>query len=264
VPNKEDVKWDYVNRFDLETAQHVDRYYIKENETTVAFNFDREPRFYGSLGFDRGIWYAQGNYDQEDPFWLKLRIGEFGGKAQAGWHSVTGYYAKKLIHYTNHNSNNSTYASVNYPWVMLRLGDLYLLHAEVLNELNGPSEQVYEYLDMIRERVGLEGVVSSWAKFSRMPGKPTTKDGLREIIHRERAIDMAFEGERFWDLRRWKTAPLELNKPITGFDVDQPLIEGFYRERVLFHQTFRLKDYFWPIHESDLLVNKNLVQSPGW
>src|SRR5699024_9821552 len=81
VPIDEDVTWDYVNRFDLETAQHEDRYYIKENETTVAFNFDREPRFYGSLGFDRGIWYAQGNYDQEDPFWLKLRIGEFGGKA---------------------------------------------------------------------------------------------------------------------------------------------------------------------------------------
>lgn len=147
---------------------------------------------------------------------------------------------------------------------MLRLGDLYLLYAEALNELNGPSEKVYEYLDLIRSKAGLKGVLESWSNFSNVPHKPTTQEGLREIIQRERAIDMAFEGERFWDLRRWKTAPLELNKPITGWDVDQELIEGFYRERILFNQTFRMKDYFWPIHENDLLVNKNLVQAPGW
>lgn len=264
VPIEEDFTWDFANKYDLQVAGFEDRYYIKENETTVKFNFNREPRFYGSLGFDRGIWYGQGNYDQDNAYWLRLRRGEFGGKAQAGWHSVTSYYAKKLVHFTNHNPNNSTYSSINYPWVMLRLGDLYLLYAEALNELNGPSEKVYEYLDLIRAKAGLKGVLESWSNFSNVPHKPTTQEGLREIIQRERAIDMAFEGERFWDLRRWKTAPLELNKPITGWDVDQELIEGFYRERILFNQTFRMKDYFWPIHENDLLVNKNLVQAPGW
>ena len=75
---------------------------------------------------------------------------------------------------------------------------------------------------------------------------------------------MMFEAQRFWDLRRWKTAPNELNKPITGWDVDQSEAVDYYRERVLFNQKFELKDYFWPIREHDLIVNKNLIQNVGW
>ena len=147
---------------------------------------------------------------------------------------------------------------------MLRLGDLYLLYAEALNEVNGPSPEVFQYLDLIRAKGGLPGVEESWSNFSRNPSKFTNKEGLREIIRRERSIEMALEGERFWDLRRWKDAPLELNKPITGWDVDQEKAEDYYREKIIFNQTFSLKDYFWPIREQDLIVNKNLVQNPGW
>ena len=147
---------------------------------------------------------------------------------------------------------------------MLRLGDLYLLYAEAMNEVNGPSPEVFQYLDLIRAKGGLPGVKESWSNFSRNPSKFSKKEGLREIIRRERSIEMAREGERFWDLRRWKDAPLELNKPITGWDVDQEKAEDYYREKVLFNQTFSLKDYFWPIREHDLIVNKNLVQNPGW
>lgn len=264
VPIEEDKSWNYNGRYDLRVATEQDRYYIKEGETTAAVNFDREPRFYGAIGFDRGIWFGQGNYDEENPYWLQLKVGEFGGKTQAGWHAVTGYYAKKLINVTNNNPTYSTYTAIAYPWTMLRLGDLYLLYAEALNELQGPTAKVYEYLDKIRERAGLEGVLNSWENHSRSPNKPTTKDGLREIIHRERTIEMAFEGERFWDLRRWKTAPEELNQAIKGWDVDQETMENFYRVRVIFEQTFGLKDYFWPLREQDLIVNKNLLQNPGW
>lgn len=264
VPIDEDLSWDYNNRYTLREATASDRYYIKEGQLTAVINFDREPRFYGSLGFDRGIWFGQGNYDEEDSYWLQLKRGEFGGKTQAGWHAVTGYYAKKLVNVTNNNTTNSSYSAIEYPWPLLRLGDLYLLYAEALNELDGPSDEVYEYLDKIRVRAGLEGVVASWKNHSRLPNKPTTKEGLREIIHRERTIEMAFEGERFWDLRRWKTAPNELNQSIRGWDVDQEITENFYRIRVLFEQTFGLRDYFWPLREQDLIVNKNLVQNPGW
>src|SRR5690606_78882 len=134
----------------------------------------------------------------------------------------------------NVNITTSTYSTTDYPWVMLRLGDLYLLYAEALNELNGPSKDVYNYLDLIRERASINGVVESWLTSSRNPNKPSTKEGLRAIIQRERAIEMVFEGERFWDIRRWKTAPDELNNNITGWDVNQETLEGFYRERILF------------------------------
>lgn len=264
VPIDEDLTWNYDDRYELKEAGFEDRFYIKRGERTVAFNFDREPRFYGSLGFDRGIWYGQGNFDHEEAYYLKLLVGEYGGKTQLSYHSVTGYYPKKLVHYTNSNSSYNTYQALNYPWVMLRLGDLYLLYAEALNELNGPTEEVFEYLDKIRLKAGLPTVVEAWQAYSKKPDKPQTKEGLREIIQRERAIEMAFEGERFYDLRRWKTASEELNQAITGWDVNQDNTEGFYRERVLFDQEFKMKDYFWPIRQQDLIVNKNLVQSPGW
>lgn len=264
VPIDEDVTWNYGARFDISTAQEEDRNYLKMGEKTANFHFDREPRFYGSLGFDRGIWYGQGRFDEDNSYWLELKVGEYGGKTQVGWHAVTGYYAKKLVNYTNSNPTPRSYSAIAYPWVMLRLGDLYLLHAEVSNEVHGPGPETLKYLDMIREKAGLKGVVESWEMYSKSPNKPNTKNGLREIIHRERTIDMAFEGQRFWDVRRWKTAPVELNQPITGWDVDQKSVNGFYRQRILFDQTFGLKDYFWPLREYDLIVNKNLVQNPGW
>jgi hypothetical protein len=263
VPIEEDNTWNYNNRFTLRTGTESEKHSIKAGYTTAEFNFDREPRFYGSLGFDGGIWYGNGNYDDENPYWLESKFGQFLGKEQGGWHAVPGYWAKKLVHFTNTATNRTTYISTDYPWVMLRLGDIYLLYAEALNEV-GRNEEAIEYVDKVRSKYGLPGVVEAWSAYSKNPNKPSTKEGLREIIRRERTVEFALEGERFWDLRRWKDAPVELNKSITGWDVDQARAEDYYRVKILFNQRFSLKDYFWPIQERDLVVNKNLVQNPGW
>ena len=118
---------------------------------------------------------------------------------------------------------------------------------------------------MIRERGGLEGVKESWANYSRNPNKPNTKEGLRAIIMQERGIELAFEGHRIWDLRRWKTAETLQNQPIRGWDYNSSDEQGYYRVRTLHNMTFNApRDYFWPIRESNLLTNPNLVQNPGW
>jgi hypothetical protein len=57
---------------------------------------------------------------------------------------------------------------------------------------------------------------------------------LRDIIHQERGIEMAFEGSRFWDLRRWKTAPQVLSQPIYGWDILQSSYEDYNRRVLLF------------------------------
>jgi hypothetical protein len=265
VPIDEDVQWSYANRFDLREGSEEERYQIKQGYVTARYNFDRETRFYSTLGFDGGIWFGQGNYNPEAPYWLELKLGQSGGKRGNLNHTVTGYYPKKYIYYTNVQSTTaSTYTSTNYPWPMLRLSDLYLLYAEALNEVQGPTEDIFIYLDMIRARAGLAGVKESWDNYSRTPNKYNSQQGLREIIQRERAIELALEGQRFWDLRRWKTALETYNGVISGWDMDQETPEDYYTEKVIFDQTFSLKDYFWPIRESDLIVNKNLVQSPGW
>jgi hypothetical protein len=265
VPIDEDLDWKYNNRYNLRVGAADTKYQIKEGYTTAEFNFDRESRFYSTLGFDGGIWYGQGNYDVTNLLWLETKSKQSGGKKGPAGHAITGYFAKKYIYYTNVASTTANlYTTTDYPWVMLRLSDLYLLYAEALNESKGPGDEVYSYLNLIRSRAGLPGVQESWSQHSRNPAKFTTKEGLRDIIHRERAIELALEGKRFWDLRRWKEATTAYNSNISGWDMDQETAKDYYREKVIFNQTFSLKDYFWPIRELDLIVNKNLVQSPGW
>jgi hypothetical protein len=165
-----------------------------------------------------------------------------------------------------YQSNNSSKIE-DYPFPTMRLADLYLLYAEALNEANGPSQDVYKYLNMIRTRAGLPSVQDSWTNFSSNPGAYQNKDGLRNIIRNERNIEMAFEGSRFWDLRRWKLAGQLLNGNISGYDrsgtVDHP--ELFYIPTTYYTMRFVVpRDYLWPIRESNLPVNENLVQNPGW
>ncbi|MNL35764.1 SusD family protein [compost metagenome] len=139
------------------------------------------------------------------------------------------------------------------------------MYAEALNEANGPSTEVYTYLDRIRERAGLAGIVESWSSFSTNPSKPNTKDGLREIIQRERMIELVFEGKRYWDLRRWKLAVNYFNQNITGWSVNQEVTSDYYRLRTLYAQTFVApRDYFWPIAQGELTVNPSLMQNLGW
>lgn len=264
VPIEEDRQYPYGERYKLKTSKAADKFKVKEGYTTATINFNRESRYYGSLGFDGGVWYGQGRFDDKDPYYLQIKKEQIGGKIDIGWHAVTGIYAKKYINISNTSVNHSTYTSINWPWVMLRLGDLYLMYAEALNELQGPNDEAFTYLDKIRAKAGLSGVKNSWTNFSKVPQKYSTKEGLRSIIHRERSIEMAFEGERFWDLRRWKEASTGFNTAITGWDVDQSSSENYYRKRILFNMAFNSRDYFWPLRESDLIVNKNLVQNPGW
>lgn len=263
LPIEEDKTWDYAHRFQLKTGDESSKYYIKSGYTTAAMNFDREPRYYASIGFDGGIWYGQGKYDDNDTWFVSAKKGEPSSNISNLTFNVTGIWPKKYVNYVNVIQENS-YSREPYPWPVMRLANLYLLYAEALNEVEGPSEKVYELLDMIRTRSGLPGVVEAWSTYSRNPDKPATKEGLREIIHRERTVELAFEGQRFWDLKRWKKAVDELNKPITGWDIEQQTPQGYYRERVLHQQTFATKDYLWPIAETELLANRNTVQNPGW
>ena len=87
---------------------------------------------------------------------------------------------------------------------------------------------------------------------------------MREIIRRERLNELAFEGKRFWDLRRWKLAEEYMNKPIRGFNVWSDTNEEFYQVQIIGNPIFEKKDYLWPIRQGNLTINSNLIQNPGW
>ncbi|MCA5005456.1 RagB/SusD family nutrient uptake outer membrane protein [Sphingobacterium bovistauri] len=269
VPINEDITYDYTNRFELKTATNADRFNIVPNRRTAVLNFNRENRFYGSVAFDGAKWFmsnAPGNTDEQSVLYVQGKNGQIGGKLRGDYYNVTGYWAKKLVNwrYVQIGTGTLKYTTEKYPRPEMRLADLYLLFAEACNETDRRDEAI-QYLNIVRERAGLFGVKESWTNYSNNPNKPNTKEGLRSIIMQERGIELAFEGHRIWDLRRWKTAETLQNQPIRGWDINGSTEGDYYRVRTIHNMTFNApRDYFWPIRESNLLTNPNLVQNPGW
>ncbi|MNL33371.1 SusD family protein [compost metagenome] len=138
------------------------------------------------------------------------------------------------------------------------------MYAEALNEVSGYSTDATHYINLVRERAGVPSVEEAWDQYSTQPGYYNDKANLRKIIHQERGIELAFEGQRFWDLRRWRESHKDLNQPVRGWDISQKSANSYYRPVLLFNQYFTMKEYLWPIELGEMQINKNLVQNPGW
>jgi hypothetical protein len=270
IPIEEDASWEGIDLYGLRKGDAAHRYYIEEGFETLNLHFDREARFYGAITFDGGTYYGNGRILRDDNMWVVyMKNGDPGGGISPDTRYLsTGYQCKKLVSYLSSVPDNSSGLIENwYPWPAIRLADLYLLYAEALNEVKGaPDQEVYEYIDRVRARTGLEGVRDSWQKYAKaeFKSKPTTKEGMREIIHRERMNELAFEGQRFWDLRRWKKAKTYMNGSIRGLNIAGRTTEDFYKVRTVFNLRFSDRDYLWPFRRQTLLMNDNLVQNPGW
>lgn len=266
VPMEEDLTYDYSNRYKLKTAGEKDKYYIEKGQQTAAMNFDREPRFYAFLGFDRGKWYGRGKLENDAETWhVEGKLKEYSAAYEPGNYSATGYWPKKVVSLKSGYESVSEYRVETYPFPELRYTDLLLYYAEALNEMKEtPDAAVYDPIDQVRKRAGLKGVLESWTKYSKYPGKPTTKAGMREIIHKERLIELAFENAHYWDVRRWKEAISSLNRPIKAWNVLSDNNADYYTIKVYFEQKFSQRDYLAPIPESELIKNPLLIQNPGW
>ncbi len=261
LPINEDLSFDYTNRFSVATIGFNQRFYAQTGDRTAKINLDREPRFYASIGFDRGINRSWGS------LWnLKMRAGEaYGRKANTNDYLITGYALKKIVHPDSEGSDYSKL--ISYPWPIIRLGELYLNYAEALNELNGPSQEIYDLLNAIRDRAGVPSIELAWSNpaIAKTLNKHTTKEGLRDIIRQERMIELAFEGNKYNDIRRWKLANLYFTTPVKGWTVDESKEVDYYTLRDVGIRSFKTpRDYFAPISFQEMSVNPNLVQNPGW
>jgi len=272
LPINNDTSWEGLDPMALRDGNEANSYYIEKGYTTVQLNFDREPRFYSTLGFDGGKWLGElTNYNDlkpEDLYFVDCRIGGHLAKTGSETGPVTGYFPKKLFPYRCIMTGNNSFTGYWFPWPMIRLTDLYLLYAECINEYEGPngahSQEMFDLVNAIRNRAGIPDVKTSWDQYSNRPGHYSTKEGMRDIIHKERLNELTFESQRFWDLRRWKEAPAEYQKGIWGFNVTGSTPEDYYVRTFIAEQNFGIKDYFWPIKTSFIEVNPNLVQNIGW
>ena len=203
-------------------------------------------------------------------------------------------------------ANNKYYVGSCYDrqapqWDVLRMSDLYLTYAEALLQADNDFTRAIEYVDKVRARVGLKGLVEC------NPDKPLTtdKDSLMEEILRERACELGFENERYFDLIRYKRADI-FSKRLHGLriyrlvkneetgewersetkwtdgdkktDSDDPTASGFYEpthfdyERFELTQPVRLawtngfdpKWYLFPFPQTEINKGYGLVQNPGW
>lgn len=265
IPISEDPDWQDAQLNKLCIPEDKDAGFVDKTDYQPMLNLNREPRFYGSLAFNRGRWYGSGmsGNDSYVVQMYKKEMANLGG--YQAWWPATGYMPKKLVNVRTEMTGGSggVLTRIKYPFPRIRLADLYLLYAECSNEVNGPTADAKLYLDKVRERAGLEGVDASWA-LSTNTSKPQSKEGLRDIIHQERLIELSFEGHRYWDIRRWLKLESLANTPITGWDVDGENAADFYNEVQRFSPKFGKKDYFWPINLSYLTTNPLLVQMKGW
>lgn len=272
VPIEEDKTYDYSQRFSLIRVPAKDHLYFN-SDTTIRvpyYNTAREPRFYAYLGFDQGRYFSKEITDDHNSYVIHSKANDFAG-AKNAMYSVTGYTCKKLIPWNRQWILNSVdnIGETVYFFPIIRLSDLYLMCAEALNESKPqPDDEVYQYLQPIRTKAGLDketgSLVQTWAKYSSSPSKPTTKEGLRDIIRQERMVELAFEGQRYWDLKRWMLAEDYLNRPIRGWNTQGATESDYYLETYIYHRKFATKDYFWPIRQKSIDSNYKLVQNMGW
>jgi len=165
----------------------------------------------------------------------------------------TGWYFKKYV--SEEDFGDPWNCGVNL--IYLRYAEILLTYAEASIELNEIDQSVLDALNEIRGR-----------KDVAMP-EITTRDqqALREIVHRERMVELALEGHRLFDIRRWKIGESAIPGTVKGMTYESPGNPGKYVTVELsgYVKEFNPdKHYLWPIPFRELNLNNNLVQNPGF
>lgn len=180
--------------------------------------------------------------------------------------TLTGYYLHKFM---GPSENTTTFTAHNEDWIIFRYADILLDYAEATNEYSGPSQAVYSQLFALRQRAGIP-VGSASAPYGLK--LTANKDSLRAIIQNERRIEMAFEEQRFFDIRRWKIAgdgPAVMNQPKRSVTIINSFgtltySYGSVNQKIFPLNTFKIKNYLYPIPYDEVVKNPNMKQNPGW
>lgn len=275
--------WSCVNRFftdkglpwdvDPDTKGHKDPTELVEapgypGEQTSIMNTHREPRFYASVGYDRGPYEIQGS-----TIMLKCRRGEQqqdDGVASNEYQGDNGYFCQKWVSKKDvFNVTNSSFTNNKYVFPYLRMAELYLDYVEADFEYNGKlSAKSLQYLDKIRARCGLPTFEKSW---SYVGGIPTDVATLRQIIHDERSNELVMEGRRFHDIRRWKILEQVLKPKEKAWNLAGKTAKDFYKVTTMNDGTevdrstiSSPKSYWLAIPMDQIQIDPNLVQNPGY
>jgi len=220
----------------------------------------RDPRFYKDIAIDGEKWWSTAGVDQFAQLYNGGRH-----RSQINPPSVTGYYQKKFNGMGPTFSvsiANGLQAYVPY----LRLADIYLMYAEaVLFSANGTPQSTSGNYTMTAEQA--LNVVRTRAQLPVLNAKFTAnKDVFFEEIVRERAVELAFEGARFCDLRRWNrnADPRYLNKTAIDFARGTNGKPINISERLIVKRVAEKKHNWLPIQVKFTKLYEGFPQNPGW
>lgn len=277
VPLQYDRSWLKERQYQMSEETDGDyRDVVALNTDVLYLHLRREPRFYAHIAADRCYWQRGKSSTYNllvEPYYGETFGSHFDRRNSMEIQNQTGYWIKKGTY-----SDVSTREYINEvggrdePIIFMRLAELYLMQAEAWNEYEGPlvnSAHVYEPLNKVRKRAGIPDVVESWENFSTSPGKVKDQIGMREIIRQEWNVEFAFEGKRFWNLRRWLTAAEELNSKQYGWNIVGSTAEQFYNNfegPIVVWEKRKFvspRDYLFPLRSEEVMVT-GCVQNPGW
>lgn len=162
-----------------------------------------------------------------------------------------GFNLRKGIDWSRDGSNP---AQSTKSFILMRYADVLLMYAEAKIELNELDVSVYDAINKVRTRPSVEMPVITTGK---------TQAELRQIVRNERAVELAFEGLRLFDMNRWQLGALKnvlaegiryKNEAGQWVIFNRQLIRGFRADR----------DYLWPIPQEEIEVNPNIGQNPNY
>lgn len=269
VPSSEHYGWsgDYADPI------VSDRTYFKSNSNMTLKQWaNREPRFYTNITFNGSTWLNDGTNQGKVTTDLTVN-GNSGVNAASHDAPIEGYGMRKMA------SKNGRGGSNRHCATLLRLADMYLGYAETLSAC-GQYEEAMKYVNAIRARAGIPGYGNKVGPDENgfdYIAYPENRDEVDKRIRRERLVELMFEWNHFFDVRRWKVADMAVGDdwiyPSYHKGGEGGTIHGmnyrasapqFFEKVVTETRIFDKKHYLFPIPDQDMRRNPKMVQNYGW
>ena len=226
----------------------------KTEAGTFRMYINREPRFYQNVFYNGRKWHVGG-----EQVWFQK-----GGNSDNSSpnHVKTGYLSYKKVHRSLYNQGSNP-KSMYRPGILMRLAEFYLLYAEALNEVNPNDPRIITYIDFVRERAGIPLLADI------KPQIRGNKELQKEAIIAERRVELASEGQRYFDIRRWMIAGDGAGNGgqggvFHGMDMDAETLVDFFTRTEIETRRWDNSMYFAPIPINEMQNSQLLIQNPGY
>lgn len=223
------------------------------DDTTPVSN--RDPRLAASILYN-GVTWGQATTTKTNV--IDVTAGGRDNPVGNANATPTGYYVRKYMPEVILNNNHAGTSYRN--WIICRYAEILLNYAEALNEVDFAANktEVCNLLDQIRHRAGITGDVKNRTDLN-------SQEAMRNFIHKERTIELAFEEHRSWDVRRWNVAKQALARDIYGVNVTKKNGRDVYTRKVAQKRVFDDKMYLYPIPEAEMWkLPSTFENNEGW